>query len=108
VASSSTIAIDGDVSDWEGVDPILVDEEMDVDSDGDYLDVKAVYVAYDEAFIYVRIDVAGDVPIRDDIFTCYKKSFESQDGRGTYYIDLPCPSKIPASPRRHMPMAAYL
>jgi endoglycosylceramidase len=78
---SVTITIDGDVSDWEGIDPVYVDEigdtqpwstNMTILSFGNTSeaglpgapfdaarDLKALYVFADEHAIYVRLDVVG-------------------------------------------------
>ncbi|MGR5540549.1 hypothetical protein ACPV5V_18390 [Vibrio campbellii] len=52
-----TITIDGTISDWQGVTPILKDPIGDINKSA--VDLTAVYVAKDSQYIYVRMDKAG-------------------------------------------------
>jgi len=57
---AKTIAIDGDPSDWDGIDPIITDLD-------DYLynqfDIKEVYITSDGNNVYFRIDVYDSIII---------------------------------------------
>jgi hypothetical protein len=57
---NATIIVDGDASDWNGIDPVVTD--MQGDDSGLYAgdDLKAVYAAKDNTNLYVRMDVWGN------------------------------------------------
>lgn len=57
----STIVVDGDFSDWDGISPLVIDPT----GDGGNLDISAAYVTMDDTFLYLRVDYAEpyDVPI---------------------------------------------
>jgi len=59
---SSPKTIDGDMSDWSDFEMIDIDSLAEETGDFDYpsLDIKDVYVAYDDDNVYVRIDINED------------------------------------------------
>jgi hypothetical protein len=70
---SSSKTIDGDMSDWYEFEMIDIGDNAEETGDfGDYvsLDIKDVYMAYDDDYVFVRIDInedgvfgdVGDVP----------------------------------------------
>ena len=64
-AATAVIIVDGDGSDWGQTTyfkPIFRDPQGDAEGVGPGGDIIAVYVAYDAANIYVRVDVAGGPP----------------------------------------------
>ena len=52
---TATISIDGDSSDWSGIDPVMTDSTGDVDNE--YIDFTAFYLAQDDNYLYIRIEV---------------------------------------------------
>ncbi len=54
------IVVDGDVSDWAGVEPAYVDTVGD--GNGTEFDFAAAYLANDEDYLYIRISFADVVP----------------------------------------------
>lgn len=64
-----TITVDGDTSDWGDVLPARADPQGDIDnpdSSVSAMDISAVFLARDEAYLYWRIDV-WDGPVSDVI-----------------------------------------
>lgn len=60
---SSTKTIDGDMSDWADYEMMDVDSLLEETGDNlsiTALDIRDVYMAYDDDFVYVRIDVDED------------------------------------------------
>jgi hypothetical protein len=55
--SSGAIRVDGSVSDWGGIPPLLEDPVADSRGPG-YTDLKAVYLAVDSQYVYVRFDLS--------------------------------------------------
>jgi hypothetical protein len=53
-----SIIVDGDPSDWTGILPIVTDPN---DMPYDDVDLSEVYVTNDEDYLYIRIDVYGDI-----------------------------------------------
>ncbi|MGQ1946154.1 sugar-binding protein [Geofilum sp. OHC36d9] len=58
VYRSSSIVIDGDESDWEGIDPVLI--ETTVPDEVATVGVPYWKAAYDDEYIYVLVNVAED------------------------------------------------
>jgi hypothetical protein len=54
-----TISIDGDYSDWEGLQPAFVDEVGDNQQAFPGSDIKEVYLAKDPKYIYVHFSMSG-------------------------------------------------
>lgn len=52
------IIVDGDPSDWAGISPIVTDPN---DMPYDDVDLSGVYVANDEDYLYIRMDVYGNI-----------------------------------------------
>ncbi len=62
---TASIAIDGDRSDWQGIQSIVSDEEGDEDPEADFegTDLNAFYMARDDDFLYHMITLHdGDPP----------------------------------------------
>lgn len=63
-----TITVDGDPSDWSGIEPIITDSQGD-GLGGPGTDIKAVYLAKDDDFLYWRIDTQnGTFSFNPDTF----------------------------------------
>lgn len=60
----ATITVDGDVSDWAGIEPAYVDTIGD--SNGSAFDFAAAYIANDNEFLYIRITFAEDAPFGEE------------------------------------------
>jgi hypothetical protein len=58
----STKTIDGDMSDWSEYEMLDVGGNAEETGDFDYpsLDIKDVYIAYDDEYVFVRIDINED------------------------------------------------
>jgi hypothetical protein len=58
----STKTIDGDMSDWSAYE--MLDKGGNAEETGDFdypsLDLKDIYIAYDDEYVYVRIDINED------------------------------------------------
>ncbi len=52
-----TIRLEGSISDWAGIRPIMVDDSTDAEPPS--ADLRAVYLAFDDLHVFLRIDV-GD------------------------------------------------
>lgn len=66
----ASIIIDGDSSDWQGIQPIITDIEGDENpgSDFDGTDLKALYLARDDKFLYHMITLYdADPPVSRDL-----------------------------------------
>lgn len=74
------IFIDGNSDDWDGMEPLLVDPHGDVDAGVPHLDIERVFLSSDRTFVYVKIDVAGEIPNRDDLFLNYGLYFTAPSG----------------------------
>jgi len=61
VVTSKTITIDGNVTDWAGISPIITDAVGDSNSTSGS-DISAVYVAKDNSNLYFRIDLVNGTP----------------------------------------------
>jgi len=55
--TSSSIVIDGDMSDWVGIEPIINDSLGD--SKGAYDDIGRVWTIYEEGYFFVLLEVVG-------------------------------------------------
>lgn len=55
---SANIIVDGDSSDWSGIEPFISDAEGDACIEG--MDIKDCYLAKDQDFPYWRMDIWGD------------------------------------------------
>jgi len=56
---ATTIIMDGDVADWAGVEPIVIDPLGDGKEDDE--DILSCYVTNDDSNLYFRMDVAGSI-----------------------------------------------
>lgn len=54
----SKIIVDGNPSDWLGIEPLATDGQDMVDADSD---LKAVYAVNDKNYLYLRLDVYGHI-----------------------------------------------
>ena len=50
------IIIDGDLSDWESIDPLFHEENITFDL---FFDIKKGYLAVNETHLFLRIDMEG-------------------------------------------------
>jgi hypothetical protein len=63
---SDLISVDGDASDWQGIEPLATDPEGDAPSENE--DMKAFYVTNDREYLYFMIECYGQNPrVRCDI-----------------------------------------
>ena len=55
------IKIDGDKSDWDSIEPVLIDGlgDMDLQAEIEGADIDEVYIAHDGVFLYVLITLDG-------------------------------------------------
>ena len=53
ISQGTSIIIDGDLSDWEGLEPVLVDEENQY-----WMDIQTAYISNDTDYLYFRVDYA--------------------------------------------------
>jgi len=60
------IAVDGDVTDWTGIEPAYIDTVGD--SNGSEFDFAAAYIANDNEFLYIRISFAEDAPFGESAY----------------------------------------
>ena len=62
-----TISVDGDNSDWEGIDPVVSDPAEDVvDTTATGLDITGIFITKNATNLYLRVDRAGtDLPTSD-------------------------------------------
>lgn len=58
----ANITIDGDMSDWDGIDPVYIDS---VGDGGEYFDFQAAYMVNDENNLYIRVTFAEPSPYGD-------------------------------------------
>lgn len=58
-----TIVVDGNVDDWDGIEPAYIDSVGD--SNGSAFDFGAVYLANDNDYFYMRISFAEPAPFGD-------------------------------------------
>jgi hypothetical protein len=85
--SKTTINIDGDPSDWAGIDPIVIDPQNDTVSGACKDDILEVYVTHDENNIYFRVDLGCinetylylDLDADQDINTGYNTNEDPND-----------------------------
>jgi hypothetical protein len=61
VVTNKTITVDGNVTDWAGISPIITDAVGDANSTSGS-DISAVYIAQDNSNLYFRIDLANGTP----------------------------------------------
>jgi hypothetical protein len=84
-----SVAVDGETSDWGGVDPAVVDPSGDAAGvPGD--DIVAVYLARDAKNLYVRVDVANPPP-SDSLYlgALFDDDNVSEVGERFIHVDLP-------------------
>jgi len=55
-AIGTTIIIDGDFSDWDGLEPVFTEEEIHPDY---WLDIQGAYITANDTMLFVRIDYAA-------------------------------------------------
>jgi len=56
VGAGVTIIIDGDFSDWNGLEPVFTEEEIHPDY---WLDIQQAFIAANETMLFVRVDYAA-------------------------------------------------
>ncbi|HOJ61528.1 MAG TPA: hypothetical protein PK878_14695 [bacterium] len=59
----ANITVDGNVSDWEGIEPAYVDDIGD--NAGSYFDYAAAYLANNNNYLFIRITFASEAPYGD-------------------------------------------
>jgi len=59
-AIEAQISVDGDASDWQGVEPLAIDPEGDAPSKDE--DMKAFYATNDSEYLYFLIEFYSDTP----------------------------------------------
>ncbi len=71
---TKTITIDGGISDWEGIEPVIMDPAGDVPVYSG-LDISAIYVAQDANNFYVRVDRVSstDLPGSEEFYNYWIK-----------------------------------
>ena len=87
-----TIDVDGNPEDWEGISPIVIDEENDSDCEIG-TDVKSIYLAHDDTYLYWRIDTySGNYSfgetgneIKLDVFICESDYHNGQSLNGILF-----------------------
>jgi hypothetical protein len=85
----AAISIDGDISDWNGMQPVFEDAVNDQHPDADFdgTDLHKFYLAKDETFLYMLITLY-DGPPKTDIHTQYgfqaNQSSEFHDTSGDH------------------------
>ncbi len=72
------ISVDGDISDWYGIKPIITDPAFDDSGSYTGTDIKNIYLAVDSTKIYTRIDLTDDAP-NMVLPAFYAIGLESQD-----------------------------
>lgn len=88
---SRTITIDGSATDWAGIQPVFVDEQGDENPAADFVgtDIKAFYLAKDEQFLYMMIELYDGNP-KTDMTTVYQfqanQSPVKYDTAGDYFV----------------------
>ena len=84
--ANASISIDGSVTDWESITPIMTDEIGDAGIGG--LDISALYLAQDTDNLYLRLDKASlELPIANAYYN-YWIYFESDDGGPEFSVEL--------------------
>jgi hypothetical protein len=58
--SKPPISVDGDASDWQGIDPVVTDPGKDAPSKDE--DLKALYVTNDDEYLYLMLEFYGQNP----------------------------------------------
>lgn len=58
VIPTATISVDGSATDWNGIEPVGVDDGEDAAGGDPGTDIREVYIAKDEEFLYWRMDVS--------------------------------------------------
>lgn len=71
---TKTITMDGEISDWEGIEPVIIDPVGDVVVYSG-LDISAIYVAQDSNNFYVRVDRVSstDLPSSKEYYNYWIK-----------------------------------
>lgn len=77
IVPERTITIDGNISDWSGIVPIVADPSGDETPSVDFVgtDLNGVYVAYDDTYLYLLITL-HDGPPKTDYHTQYGVQFD--------------------------------
>lgn len=57
-AYAATIVVDGQVADWAGIDPLIVDDNNDSSLDDPAEDMGSVFATSDANNLYIRMDIA--------------------------------------------------
>jgi len=94
-APFATISIDGDPSDWSSFDPAVEDPEGDDPSVYDGVDIKELYIAHDDDYLYMMISFWDGGPTiewgasRTDAYHLYvmTNDDESEEIAYIYYDD---------------------
>lgn len=63
-ADQHPIQMDGFYSDWEGIEPVYVDPSGDGGASG--IDLGRLWIADDDAFLYMRFEVATEIQLNSD------------------------------------------
>jgi hypothetical protein len=83
-ADLRTIIVDGDVSDWFGVAPLVTDPQNDQTGCPEE-DIKAVYVANDAEHLYFRMELYNELPEGVEIFG--DTNFDGEEYAYIFFID---------------------
>ena len=83
-ADLRTITVDGEVSDWDGLMPLITDPEGD-QTGGPEEDIKAVYVANDAECLYFRMELYTEVPEGVEVFG--ETNFDGEEYAYIFFID---------------------
>lgn len=77
---SSKISVDGEASDWQGIEPLVTDPEGDAPSKDE--DLKAFYITNDSVFLYFTVEFYSDTPRS----VCEFPIDKDIDGEEDYFI----------------------
>jgi len=64
LAGSARIIIDGEFADWEGIDPVAVDQTGDQNPSA--LDFANLWVANDEGYLFVALELIQEINLQND------------------------------------------
>lgn len=84
-APFAAITVDGDIFDWQGISPAIIDRVGDKLGSYSGTDISKVYLARDDTYLYLRIDLADGPPNPD--FIGYHTNFSQNPelAAGDYY-----------------------
>jgi subtilase family serine protease len=73
IIPTKTITIDGNISDWNSLQPVFVDDVNDQDPGADFngTDLHKLYIAKDSSFLYIMMTLYDGNPIVTDNHTLY-------------------------------------